>query len=164
MGAGFLWASLICVGVNYARELKDRTKLIESTLLMIKQIKIEIEFLNLPLFEMVQKISKSDSFKSLDYLSNCCCLIKEGIDFPLAWNRAIKESLEKYNRSEKDKLLLLGESLGSTDISSQISMLNVYESYFLQEATLAKEKEKKYASLYITLGVLFGSMMFIIII
>ncbi len=164
MGAGFLWASLICVGVNYAHELRQRVKLIDKTVMLIKQIKIEIEFLHLPVFEMVEKISSSDSFDFLDYLDNCRRLILSGMDFPLAWEKAIKETNLKYTKTEKDKLLLLGESLGASDIQSQLSILNVYESFFCDCVTQARAKEKKYANLYITLGVLFGSMMFIIII
>lgn len=152
------------MGMSFARELKMRREMLEQTLLMIKQIKIEIEFLHLPLFEMVQKISRSDSFKSLDYLDFCCKFVSCGADFPIAWQKALNETKLKYTVTEKDKLLLLGESLGSTDAKGQISIINVYERFFDESASLAKEKEKKYSNLYIALGILFGLMMFILII
>lgn len=164
LGAGFLWASLIYLGLNYANNLKKRMKLLEETHLMIKQIKIETEYLKLPLYEMLIKISSFESFRELDYIVKCCELIDKGEDFPVAWRSSLKRTKLKYKSDEKEKLMLLGGSLGSTDISGQLTILSVYENYFNDFALNAKEKERKYSNISITLGVLFGSMMFIIII
>lgn len=131
---------------------------------MIKQIKIETEYLKLPLYEMLLKLSSLESFNCLDFIADCCILIDKGEDFPDAWRSCINNTKLKYKRDEKEKLLLLGCSLGSTDIQGQISILNTYEAYFSDFAVTSKEKEKKYSNLCVALSVLFGSMMFIIII
>ncbi len=164
MGAGFLWVSLICLGVDYAHNLKRRVTLFEETKLLIGHMKIEIEFLQLPVYDLLCKISISGQYKDFDFISECCELVKRGTDFPAAWKTAVDNSSMKYKTQEKSKLLLLGENLGKSDLKGQLTHLDIYYSYFDEFAKQAKNKMKKYAGLTPTLGFLSGFMLFILLI
>ncbi len=164
MGAGFLWISLTCLGVAYAHKLKNRTALLENTKYLINRIKIETEFLHLPVQDILFKLMKASQLKSIDFIAEACCLLEKGEDFPAAWKMAVECSLLNYKIEEKEKLLQLGQSFGTSDIKNQIMMLETYEDYFDEFILKAKNLYLKQAKTSSLLGCLVGCMIFILLI
>ena len=164
LGAGFLWISLTCLGVAYARKLKNRTALLENTKYLINRIKIETEFLHLPVQEILFKLTKASQLKSIDFIAEVCCLTEKGEDFPNAWKLAVEGTNLNYKIEEKEKLLQLGQSFGTSDIKNQIMMLEAYESYFDEFVSKAKNIYLKQAGSAGILGCLVGCMLFILLI
>lgn len=164
LGAGFLWISLTFLGATYAHKLKDRILILEKTLHLIKHIRAETEYLNLPLQEILSKLSDSDELKELDYINYTCSFIAQGEDFPVAWRKAIGSSTLDYKTDEVDKLLQLGEKSGTSDIKNQISMLGLYEEYFSEYISQAKSRYNKQAKTATGTGILVGCMLFILLI
>ncbi len=164
LGAGFLWISLTFLGAAYAHKLKNRISILEKTMGFIKHIRVETEYVNLPLQEILFSISAADEFKELDYVHNACRFISEGEDFPLAWRKAVGGTALNYKTFEAERLLQLGENFGTSDIKNQISMLEMYETYFSEYILRAKNEYDKQAKTATGCGTLVGCMLFILLI
>ncbi len=160
LGAGLLWTSLIYMGTAYSIKLKKRISILENTLLLISEMKIQLEYLNMPVYEMIKQMKSKVYFGKLDFLNECCNLIESGFDFPIAWKKAITHS-HCYKRDETDKLLHLGENLGTSNLSNQINILNIHSEYFENFLIEAKAKQRKYGNISISVSALAGCMIFI---
>lgn len=152
------------LGMNYTEYLRKRKSLLRETILLIEQIKIEIEYLKLPLGDIIKKLSENPSTMALDYLSLCDTYVKKGLDFPDAWSLSLKSSSLNYKTEEKDKLLQLGKSIGCCDIKGQMSIFEIYLSYFNEFYLAASSKYKKYSGLFTGICTLLGGMLFIMLI
>lgn len=164
MGAGFLWISLIYLGLAYAHRLKERMELLEKTKLLINQIKIETEFLQLPAADLINKLSLNSQFSHIDFIISSKEMLEQGADFPDVWQKAIDNSSLSYKIEEKEKLLLFGKSFGTCDIENQITLIKIYENYFDEFYQNAKNKYSKHAKSSALLGTLIGCMLFILLI
>lgn len=164
LGAGLIWTSLIYAGAAYSIKLSKRIVLLEKTLLMLQEMEVQIEYLNLPLLALISEIGSRDYLRDLSFLSECRSSVNSGMDFPEAWEQAVKNSVLNYKREEKDKLLQLGANLGRTDTENQISLLNMHISNFREFLDIAKKQKLKYGSLSFNAGFLLGCMIFVMII
>lgn len=127
-------------------------------------MRVETEYLNLSAQEILFRLSDSSEFRDIDYIDNIRMLITHGEDFPVAWRQSIKRTSVNYKTDEKDKLLQLGENFGTSDIKNQISMLEMYENYFIEFISQAKIEYNKQAKTAIGVGALVGCMLFILLI
>ena len=164
LGAAFLWISLICTGAIYSIKLKKRIVLLEKTIMMLEELKIQLQFLNLPVFEMLCKAQNKDYLSDLDYMFVCSEEMNCGNDFPSAWKISLGNSHLLYKREEKERLLQLGENLGVSNTESQINILNMQINCFTEFLEKAKYKNLKYGNMATLLGVLSGCMIFILVI
>lgn len=152
------------MGVAYSVKLNKRIVLLEKTVLMIREMKVQLEYLNLPVYELVNEIESKKYLSDLSFLKECIIRIENNYDFPVAWELSIEESPLYYKRIEKDKLLHLGGNLGRSDIENQINMLNVQLTHFEEFLKSAKIQKQKYGNMSVTLALLSGCMIFIMII
>ncbi len=131
---------------------------------MLEEIKVQMEFLNLPVYELIRVVGSKKYLYELTFLKVCHEMIVEGSDFPYAWTQSVENSDLYYKREEKDKLLHLGANLGRSDRENQINLLNVHILHFRNSLDKAKLQKQKHGSLSVALGVLTGCMIFIMII
>ncbi len=155
---------MIYLGLSCAHNLKVRASLLEKTCMLIRQMIIETEYLSLPIYDLLRKLSQNSQLSSLDYIRETCELVKNREDFPVAWRKAVKKTSLKYKSEEKDKLLLLGENIGKYDLEGQLTVLKIYSAYFDAYSKDAKTKLQKYGNMSALLGTLVGSMLFILLI
>ena len=163
LGAGLLWTSLICVGATYSINLKKRINLLENTVLMIEEMKIQLSYLNLPIYDILKTMKDKDYLKILSFIGASYHLMESGYDFNIAWQMAIEDTRLQYKREEKERLLHLGMNLGVSDTDNQLCILNLDKEYFLEYISKAKLKDKKYGNLTMSLGVLSGCMIFVLL-
>lgn len=147
----------------YSVKLKQRVDLLEKTKLMIEEMKIQLKFLNLPVYDILIKISQKDYLKKLTYISDCCSTISIGNDFHKSWQAAVNSTHLPYKREEKERLLHLGLNLGTSDTENQLNILSLNSIYFDECISKAKLEEKKYGNMTTTLGLLIGCMIFILL-
>lgn len=164
LGAGLLWTSLIYVGAAYSIKLKKRVILIEKTLVFFEEVKILLEFLNMPIYEMLNEINKKTYLKDLNFIALCCEKMKNATDFPLAWKEAVEDTSLLYKTAEREKLLQLGENLGKSSKENQLIILNLHTLYFQEYLENAKNTSKRYGNMATAIGVLSGCMVFILLI
>ena len=149
------------MGAVYSIKLKKRIIYLENTLMMLHEMKINIEYLNMPVCEMIYKMKSKDYFAKLEFLSECCKAVKEGRDFPEAWKTALEISNYYYKSEETDKLLHLGANLGTSDLENQIKILNIHTEYFENYLKKAKSTQQKYGNMIFGITSLAGCMIFI---
>ncbi len=130
---------------------------------MISEMKIQLEYLNMPLYDMIDNLSKKDSLAEIDFLGHCRELISQGKDFPLAWKTSVSNAMH-YKIDEKTVLLRLGSNLGTSNKENQIEMLKLHRIAFDEFIKSAKAKEDKHGKMSITLAALTGCMFFVTVI
>ena len=150
-------------GVAYSVKLKQRVDLLEKTKLMIEDIKIQLKFLNLPVYDILNNINQKDYLGKLTYIAESCESIINGEDFHIAWQRAIKNTYLPYKRDETERLLHIGLNFGTSDAENQLNILSLNSEYFDECIVKAKLEEKKYGNLTATLGALSGCTIFILL-
>ena len=150
-------------GVAYSVKLKQRVDLLEKTKLMIEDMKIQLKFLNLPVYDILSNIANKDYLKKLTYIRDSCERLDSGEDFRTAWQTAIKSTHLPYKREETEGLLHIGMNLGTSDAENQLSILSLNSGYFDECIAKAKLEEKKYGNLTATLGALAGCSIFILL-
>lgn len=132
--------------------------------MMIDEMKIQIEYLHLPLSELVTYLANSEIYYSLSFLTECKIQLEKGRDFPLAWNFSVKNSKCNYSSGEKEKLCELSKVLGSSDVKGQISILKLYSETFEKFSLSAIETHRKYANLIIACFAFLGCTIFVLLI
>lgn len=131
---------------------------------MLEEMKIQLNYLNIPMYELLNHISNKAYLKELSFLEDCRNNLERGEDFPIAWKSAIENTLHLYKTDEKARLLQLGENLGTSSTENQLNILNVQIVYFNEFLENAKFKSKKYGNTVTAIGVLSGCMVFILVI
>ena len=159
-----IWTSLTFAGAVYSIKLKQRITQLENILLMLKEMKIEIEYLNTPVCEMIYKMKSKEYFSRLGFLDVCCTAVGDGSDFPCAWSNAVKNCCHNYKREETDKLLHLGANLGTSNLENQINIIDIHIGYFENYLTKAKITQQKYGNTVLFVSMLTGCMIFIMVI
>ncbi len=131
---------------------------------MIREMKIQLEYLNMPVYDILKEVKSKAYLSDLVFLENCSDMIKNGSDFPTAWKISIENTSLCYKRNEKDRLLHLGMNLGASNTESQLSILDMHSLYFDEFLSKAKAKKQKQGNLSVALAALMGCMIFILII
>ena len=131
---------------------------------MLEELKIQLQYLNMPVYEMLNITGQKEYLSDLEYLSLCGSELKNGKDFPEAWKNSLEKYSQLYKREEKERLLQLGANLGTSNTESQINILTMQINCFDEFLQKAKNKLKKYGNMSTALGVLSGCMIFIIVI
>lgn len=157
-------ASVIFTGVMLSSRLKKRAVFLCETVMFISQVSMEIEFISLPLFEILKKIAGGDCCKSLDFISMCIENRKNGDDFSVCWETAVEASLLPMKKEERQKLKSLSGLLGTSDINGQKKMLSLYSSYFTAYYEKAVKENEKYGKMCVTLSAVMGTGIFILLI
>lgn len=164
LGAVLLWISLTCVGVISSTKLKTHITILEKTLIMLEEMKIQLNYLNVPIFDLLTNLSEKEYLKGLFYLKECHSDLEQGIDFPRAWKNSIENASHLYKTDEKERLLQLGCNLGASSTENQLNILDLQIVYFTEFLENAKNQSEKYGSTITALGVLSGCMVFILVI
>ncbi len=143
--------------------LKKRTVLLEKTVSLIINLKVELSYRREAILNLIRRLSCYSVCRNLDYLPLCEAYLQKGEDFPTAWKKSIAESRCPYTAEEKSKLSSLSEILGTTDTDSQIIMLNLYEEYMKDFLNKAEKSQSAYGRLSLILGFLSGFAVFILV-
>ena len=131
---------------------------------MLEEMKILLEYLNIPVYELINTTSSKEYLGELKFLDLCRKHIETGKDFPSAWREAVEKSSAMYLTQEKEHLLQLGENLGTSNKESQINIISLQIISFEDFLLKAKYKYKKYSGTATALGALSGCMVFILVI
>ena len=156
-------ASVMFLGVGISSRLKKRSVFLAEAVMFISRVSMEIEYVNLPLFEILKKINESGCCRSLDFIPSCISLWEKGEDFSFAWQNSLKNSALPMKKEEKAKLFDMGDMLGMSDAEGQRAMLSLYAEYFSAYSTRAAEEYGKYGKMCITLSAVTGTGLFILL-
>lgn len=151
LGAAVMPAFLSIYSVIISLRLQKRAEILDKTYLLLTEIKMLLEYSRPPLYELIARMAEKDCYRGL-FIFECREEMKEGTDFPVAWTDAVgKRSL--YKKEEKEKLIQLGSFLGTCDLESQLTVLQMYMITFDEFRKEARYKKQKYAATTIFVGV-----------
>ena len=126
-------------------------------------LKSKIKFTYEPLKEIFRQISQDKSNKIEEIFENMTYKLSFE-DVKTSWRDSIQEADISITQEDKDVLKELGKILGQTDADSQVSEIEVTETFLDMQIEKAEENRKKNQKIYKTLGVLVGLFFVIILI
>lgn len=153
------------VGRMFSMRIKERVKTLEKFRLMLKLMQTEIEYVNMPTYEMLKNASERQELSDLFFINDCLMLIDSGNPFDLSWSQSIQKTKPPELENDDIQLILsFGKSLGTTDRDGQLSLCGMYEELIVKKAQEAQAKAKSHAALYSKLGIICGVALAIILI
>lgn len=155
--------SVIFSGITMSLRLKRRSEFLGEILLFVSQVSMEIEFISLPLPEILKKIYDGECCRNLDFVAFCLENMRSGEDFFSSWKNGIEVSRLPMKKEEREKLKNLGSLLGTSDAKGQSALLSLYKSYFSAFYERAVSDEQRYGKMCVTLGIVLGTGVFILI-
>ncbi len=155
IGMIIITASTTLTGIYASNQLSERKKRIQAMILMIDRISSLIEFRALKTGDILDSISSDKSFEKLAFLKNADDLYKNGLSFYEAWNQAAEEDIMTGDE-ERQQLIMMGSSLGTSNIKGQLSMLKIYRQNMEHIFDTFSEESMNKGKLYRSLGILAG--------
>ena len=155
--------SVLLLGMSLYSRLKMRKAFLAEILLFLSNVKIEIEYINLPVYQMLNKIHSSGICKNLSFISSCIKKIDQGEDFSTAWYESVSNSFLPMKKEEREKLSGLGNFLGASDLQGQISLLSLFYENFSAYYKKADEDFEKYGKMCVTVSCIVAVGIFIFI-
>lgn len=144
-------------GIVISSRLKKRVEILEAIEIFISSVGLEIEFISLPVYEILCKTVRLEGCKGLDFIAVCLEKMKKGDDFRASWIFGVDKSLLPLKAEEREKLKSLGSLIGTSDAEGQRAMLSLYKSYFSAFSNKARQDYEKYGKTSITLSALLGA-------
>lgn len=150
--AGFYAGQLL------SHRLVRRVRLMTKLKLLVSTIGTQIHFTSAELYDIILDMTKRTEFSQLIFLINCVDYIRDGIDFPTAWENSIEEddNMLLLEGEEVELLRSFGASLGTTDAEGQMGICKMYEGLMDARLAVASQKKQQCARLYTGLGTLLG--------
>lgn len=146
----------VLLGTVISSRLKKRAEMLEAVEIFISSVSLEIEFISLPVYEILRKITGFEGCKGLDFIIPCLEKMEKGEDFRASWVHSVEESSLPFKAQEKEKLKSLGSVIGASDVEGQRAMLSLYGNYFSDFSKNARRDYEKYGKTSITLCTLSG--------
>ncbi|MBU9724173.1 MULTISPECIES: stage III sporulation protein SpoIIIAB [Bacillaceae] len=165
IGALLIIAASTFFGFELARKLTRRTKQIRYLKIAFESLETEMVFGMTPLPLACEKVGNQvpSPISSLFHeVANR--LETEESSAPEIWNSMIKKWAKTTDlyASEINTLTQFGQTLGLQDLENQRKQIRLAISYFDQEEKDAMESQKKFESMYKSLGFLGGVLIVII--
>jgi len=155
------------LGILFAAGFKKRVKQLAELENAFVQLEYDVGFLNIPLDEAFEKISKnsnngiSDIFKYISYRlkKNKCC------DMPKVWKRAIERSEYDLYLNDADKQILLdfSKTLGQGNSEKEKNNIKLTLMRLKIAQTEALTAASSNVKMYRGLGVLVGAFIVILL-
>lgn len=162
IGAAVMPAFLSVYSIMISLRLRKRAEILDKTFLMLNEIKIMLEYSCPSMYELIQMLAEKECYMGM-FTSECKKELEEGIDFPAAWSSAV-EKYGIYKKEERDKLIQLGSLLGTSDLESQLSVLQMYIISFDAFRKDAQVKNQKYAGTSVFVGTFCAFGLFVMLI
>lgn len=150
------------VGITLSDKLKKRVKEINSINHMLDEISILIRYKAMTVYEIINVLRENQMYNSLTFLNQISCNVQ--MPFSEAWEKSIDNMQSDLNSSDKKLLKSFGCSLGTSDISGQLSSIEVFKADFSKIENDAIVLYDKKSKLYRSLGILCGMFLSIMLI
>ncbi len=156
-----VWVSMMLVGMNLSLRLKKRRNFLAETVVFFTTAIVEIEYVNLPLTDILKKLKSSRVCEHLDFIDKCISETENGEDLNIAWADSVKASSLPFTREEREKLISLGGLLGTSDAQGQRSILTLFSETFNLYCKKAEETYSKYGRICVTVSGFLGMGVFV---
>lgn len=152
------------IGISFARMLSGRVEQLENAIGVISGFESELTYSMAPPDEIVSRLEQRESMLSGTYLPCCASLCRQGVPFPVAWKRSIKENHGLLNGADTAILTALSDTLGQCDLNAQLASIAHAKSLLQIQTDNARVWCASRAKLYRTMGLLTGAFLVVIFI
>jgi stage III sporulation protein AB len=142
-------------GLYRSAELKRRERLLAEIIQLLENMAVQIRYRALPLSELFNELQGSEFLERVG--ANCV-----RPKWREAWNAAAADFPELIE--ERDILVSIGNSLGSSDTAGQVAMLELNKELLTSRLAEASDTATKKGAMYRSVGVLAGLGLAIIIV
>jgi len=166
LGAAFIVLASAYIGMELAKRLERRTTLLRHVKVALETIDTEVAFAMIPLAQALDQVSKQLPSPVSDFFYGVAKkLTEEDISALDAWEEVLNSWKINIDLEEKDIEILrqFGQTLGKQDIHGQRKQIQLTQSYLNNMESVAQEAQKKYQSMYRSLGLLGGLLLVIML-
>ncbi len=127
-GCVLIVSASIYIGVAYVNSMKKRIYSLSQMIELFTVLKIKLEYELCAIPELFRLIIKQEQGTYVCFLEHCISEIDAGASLKIAWNKSVDKFSREMNLSSNDTALLIdfSQALGDTDVSGQISNLEMY--------------------------------------
>ncbi len=160
-GIALIIAGGAMLGMCRAESLLRRDTSLEAIRMLISSLKNALIHTEAEPYELLRTASYLKEIKSLDFVARC---LKSEESFKTVWRENVYKTEIAFSYDEKNIIASLGDILGSSDIDTQVSQLNIVEEMIKSISESSKTQIKNQVRLSYNLGILFGVFVAIILI
>ena len=143
-----------------ASKLSRRAYLIEQNIFMLGAMSERMRYLRPSMRALLQTLITL--YPALGYLRQCNEDVERGDSFSSAWRKSIYD-FDGIEAQEREILLSIGDTLGSSNLENQIAAIACTRSSLEERLTQAREDINRHGRLYRALGALGGIALAIIL-
>lgn len=151
------------IGISFARTLTGRVEQLDNALGVLAGLESELSYSMAPPDEIVSRLEQRESMASAAYLPCCASLCRQGVPFPSAWKRSIRENHGLLSSADIDILTGLSDTLGQCDLNGQLASITHAKALLQIQADNARVWCASHAKLYRTMGLLTGAFLVVIL-
>lgn len=148
------------LGISKAKEYEDRVKKLTKFQSALVMFKSKLEFTYEPIKNIFEDISKVIYGKQDNIFIN---VVRSNDDIFSSWKKAV-ESEKNFTIEDKEVIVTIGKLLGKTDLSGQVSEINLGLNLVDKQIQIADSLMRKNVKLYKTMGIVCGLGICIILI
>ena len=155
-------ASASGIGTMLSQKYINRVKQLKSFKSALNMLETKMQYTYLPLKEIFLDISKSLPGEVGAFFRE----VSEQIEMfgaTIGFNKTLDKTKIDITKQDKEVLKNLSKMLGATDISGQISEIELTQTFLDKQIEQAEVEKEKNAKLYRTLGVVAGITIVIIL-
>lgn len=164
LGCLLIVTSSVCIGLNYINTLRKRVSGISAMIELLSALKIKINYEFSVLPELLMQMQKKATDTESIFLNECVASLKRGDDLKSAWYAGVSRFSEQMHliKSDTDILYEFSICLGDSDVSGQISNIQLYTEMLRKNLHDAEDilKEKSKVTLSCSL---FGGLIFFVL-
>lgn len=145
------------MGTAKSSAMCRRVKNIELLINLADDFSNMIRYNAMTISELIQQTSQNSIYGNIDFIKKISERSAEEYDIHSIWNEEVRKSLF-LKKEEMDIMLLFGDMLGTSDISGQLSSIELYRKKLeYLHSGLRKDYERK-GRMYCSVGLLSGIM------
>lgn len=166
LGAALIVLASAYIGMELAKRLERRTTILRHIKVAMETLDTEVAFAMIPLAQALDQVSRQLPSPASDFFNLVAIrLTNEDISALEAWEEVLDSWKVNIDLEEKDIEILrqFGQTLGKQDIHGQRKQIQLTQSYLNHMESTALDAQKKYQSMYRSLGLLGGLLLVIML-
>ena len=163
IGTVIIMITFSAAGFRMSEKIKHREESQRVILHMINRISSLIEHSSAHVCEILIILAEDETLSKLAFLKRAKTYYENGQSFEKSWKAALDEE-NVMGESEREKLIMLGSSLGKSGRKEHLKMLKLHSDSISEQIKLNAEEFRNKRKLFSSLGILTGAMVSVLLI
>ena len=157
-----IFLSCSAIGILISKKYSNRTNELKDFKNALNMFKTKLNFTYEPIPEIFNEISERIN-SNVGYIFKIASFNMKKYSAGEAWNQAIESEILSIGDEDRKALSTLGKMLGETDITGQISQIEITINFLEEQIRQAQSDKIKNEKMYRTLGMVIGMSIVIIL-